>query len=209
MSGAGKAVILLLLGWVCIAQAVRHHNITVLPTAGEVDEEGYRYGGKYVPNWASQPPKGKFLQCKYLHPTLSADAATWHDCVTLSTSTTRSASRCPAHAVPYATCPAPYDTFSFVTQIRVCRDVDGFITGIRYFSDHPIRHHDPTTVCDAVGHEGASDCETLKLYTEDWKWRRYRTVTNVRSVTRGKQSIPTTEHVCRVDVAHTCHCSFS
>jgi len=83
-------------------------------------------------------------------------------------------------SVPYATCPEPYDTFSFVTKIRVCRDTDGFITGIRYFSEHPIRHHDPTTVCDVVGHEGASDCETLKLYTEDWKWRRYRTVTNIR-----------------------------
>lgn len=32
-------------------------------------------------------------------------------------------------AVPYATCQAPYDTFSFVTKIRVCRDTDGFITG--------------------------------------------------------------------------------
>jgi hypothetical protein len=37
-------------------------------------------------------------------------------------------------------------------------------------------------VCDVVGHEGATDCETLKLYTEDWKWRRYRTVTNIRLV---------------------------
>lgn len=87
---------------------------------------------------------------------------------------------CCTFAVAYATCPDPYDTFSFVTKIRVCRDADGFITGIKYLSEHPIRHHDPTTVCDVVGHEGATDCETLKLYTEDWKWRRYRTVTNVR-----------------------------
>jgi hypothetical protein len=54
--------------------------------------------------------------------------------------------------------------------------------GLKYWSEHPTRHHDPTTVCDVVGHEGATDCETLKLYTEDWKWRRYRTVTNIRSV---------------------------
>ena len=52
--------------------------------------------------------------------------------------------------------------------------------GLKYWSEHPTRHHDPTTVCDVVGHEGATDCETLKLYTEDWKWRRYRTVTNIR-----------------------------
>lgn len=83
-----------------------------------------------------------------------------------------------AAAAAYATCPAPYDTFSFVTKIRVCKDDDGFITGLKTFSDHPTRHHDPTTVCDVVGR--AAHCETIKLYDEDYKWRKYNVITNVR-----------------------------
>lgn len=65
MRTAGRAAVLLLLA--TAAAAARHHNSTTAVsafTAEDRDEEGYRYGGKFVPNFSSQPFKGKYLQCK-------------------------------------------------------------------------------------------------------------------------------------------------
>jgi hypothetical protein len=68
MRRAGKVSILLLL--VCAstaaaAAAARHVNMTAAAIpAEEMDEEGYKYGGKFVPNFESQPYKAKFLQCE-------------------------------------------------------------------------------------------------------------------------------------------------
>lgn len=128
---------------VSTATAARHVNQTLpgVPahTAGEdeVDEEGYRYGGKFVPNFESQPFKQKFLQCEcrvrlcvacwkgFRPPCQCSSLIQCHELTPVHPAT-----NCTT-AVAYATCPAPYDTFSFVTKIRVCRDTDGFITGVR------------------------------------------------------------------------------
>jgi hypothetical protein len=66
MRRAGKVSILLLLVCASTAAAVRHVNMTAAAAvpAEEMDEEGYKYGGRFVPNFESQPYKAKFLQCE-------------------------------------------------------------------------------------------------------------------------------------------------
>jgi hypothetical protein len=66
MRRAGKVSILLLLAtWASTAAAVRQLNTTLAAAQPEeYDEDGYKYGGKFVPNFESQPWKAKFVQCE-------------------------------------------------------------------------------------------------------------------------------------------------
>lgn len=66
MRRAGKVSILLLLVCASTAAAMRQLNTTLAAAqpADDVDEDGYKYGGKFVPNFESQPWKAKFVQCE-------------------------------------------------------------------------------------------------------------------------------------------------
>lgn len=65
---AGLAVLLLVTGVASAAAATFKNTTATKPTsakaAEDYDEEGYRYGGKFVPNYSSEPFKGKFVQCE-------------------------------------------------------------------------------------------------------------------------------------------------
>lgn len=76
MRRAGKVSILLLLVCASTAAAVRQLNTTLAAAqpADDVDEDGYKYGGKFVPNFESQPWKAKFVQCE-LAPRHMCEAA--------------------------------------------------------------------------------------------------------------------------------------
>jgi hypothetical protein len=64
----GLAVLLLVTGVASSAAATFKNTTATRPTsskpAEEYDEEGYRYGGKFVPNFHAEPFKGKFVQCE-------------------------------------------------------------------------------------------------------------------------------------------------
>lgn len=88
MRTAGRAAVLLLLA--TAAAAARHHNSTTAIsafTAEDRDEEGYRYGGKFVPNFSSQPFKGKYLQCKQAGVHMHAQC--WQHSTAYSSTTSR------------------------------------------------------------------------------------------------------------------------
>ncbi len=56
---------MLLLACAVAAASGEHINSTIAAYSEEErDEDGYRYGGKFVPNFSSQPYKAKFVQCE-------------------------------------------------------------------------------------------------------------------------------------------------
>jgi hypothetical protein len=64
MGRARGVSLLLLLASAVAAASGKHVNSTIAAYAeDETDEDGYRYGGKFVPNFSSQPYKAKFVQC--------------------------------------------------------------------------------------------------------------------------------------------------
>ena len=66
MGRAGRVALLVLLA-IATAAAAQHVNGTIAAYTDddeERDEDGYRYGGKFVPNFSSQPYKAKWVQCE-------------------------------------------------------------------------------------------------------------------------------------------------